>query len=82
MGNLPELSCDHEEADTRIVLHAIHLSKTHCKIIIRCDDTDVLVLLLYYATCGIFDFALVFMHKGHMGKEKFMSICEMLEHLL
>ena len=45
---LPMLSSNQEEADTRLILHAIDLAKTHQRIIIRCDDTDVLVLLLYY----------------------------------
>ena len=36
-----------EEAGTCLVLHAIMLSTDHPKIIIRCDDTDVLILLVY-----------------------------------
>ena len=41
-----------EEADTRIILHCMHISKTTPKtthIIVRSPDTDVLVLLLKYA---------------------------------
>ena len=36
----------HEEADTRILLHAIDLATTHSRIIVGCNDTDVLVLLI------------------------------------
>ncbi|KAF3842504.1 hypothetical protein F7725_024455, partial [Dissostichus mawsoni] len=67
--SLVDLMSDQEEADTRIVLHAIHLAKTYKRVIIKCDDTDVLVLLLYYASCSMFGSALVLMHKGKTGKE-------------
>ena len=43
----PELFSTHEEADTRILLHTIDLATTHSRIIVRCDDTDVSVLLIY-----------------------------------
>ena len=42
----PELFSTHEEADTRILLHTIDLATTHSRIIVRCDDTDLLVLLI------------------------------------
>jgi uncharacterized LabA/DUF88 family protein len=45
---MPHLFSTQEEADTRIVLHAIDLAYTHPRVIVCCDDTDVLVLLLYY----------------------------------
>ena len=38
-----ELQCNHEEADTRMVLHARHAGDT-C--VVHSDNTDVLVLLL------------------------------------
>ena len=40
---MPELECNHEEADTRMVLHARHAGGT-C--VVHSDDTDVFVLLL------------------------------------
>ena len=40
---VPELQCNHEEADTRIILHAQHASG---KCVVHCDDTDVLIILL------------------------------------
>ena len=40
---VPELECDHEEADTRMLLHARHAGGT-C--VIHSDDTDVFVLML------------------------------------
>ena len=45
--DLQELSSDHEEADTRIVLHAKHAAAVGYKQVnVLCRDTDVLVLLL------------------------------------
>lgn len=43
---VPELESDHEEADTRLLLHAKHASSTHTSIIITSPDTDVFVLSL------------------------------------
>lgn len=66
----------HEEADTRMILHAIHVSYFP-RTIIRCDDTDVLVLLLYYQSRGELSND-VYMHTGHSGKfvswERFVPV--------
>ena len=42
--SIEELQCDHEEADTRLFLHAHHAAKDHSRIVIHSPDTDVLVL--------------------------------------
>ncbi len=42
IGCLEDLYSDQEEADTRLVLHAIHLAQSHSRLIVKCDDTDVL----------------------------------------
>ena len=41
---VPELQSDHEEADTRILLHAKHALHDHDNVVIRSPDTDVFVL--------------------------------------
>ena len=64
----PELFTTHEESDTRILLHTIDLATAHSRIIVRCDDTDVLVLLIYYCGKGMFANCKVFMHDGHCSK--------------
>ena len=38
------LECSHEEADTRLLLHAKHASSSRSRVIIQSPDTDVLVL--------------------------------------
>ena len=45
---VPELETSQEEADTRMLLHAKHASRTHNAIIIISEDTDVIVLALAF----------------------------------
>ena len=48
------LDCNHEEADTRLVLHLAYVAE-HVQlpdVVIRCNDTDVLVILLYHLGTG------------------------------
>lgn len=75
---LPELFSTHEEADTRLLLHAIHLARSHSRIIVRCDDTNVLVLLIYYCGEGMFGDTKVYMNAGHCTKttnrQRFISV--------
>ena len=45
--NVPELSGDHLEADTRIAFHAKHANEANPgNIVIRANDTDIMVILL------------------------------------
>ena len=78
---LTDLYSDQEEADTRLVLHAIHLAQSHSRLIVKCDDTDVLVLLLFYSSKGMFGSSAVFMHSGHGLKERFVPICLIAQKL-
>ena len=81
-----DLFSTHEEADTRLVLHAtdIHLRKSHERVIIRCDDTDVLVILLFYCSKNMLP-GLVYMHAGHGGqhtnRERFVPVHTLRCHL-
>ncbi|KAL2081649.1 hypothetical protein ACEWY4_023502 [Coilia grayii] len=48
--DVSQLQATHEEADTRILLHAVDATaKGYQRLIIQCRDTDVLVLLLVFA---------------------------------
>ena len=52
MSIVPELSsCDHEEADTRLLLHSKHASEKFSSVIIRSPDTDVAVLAISLKSC-------------------------------
>ena len=50
VDDITELRCDHEEADTRMYLHAHHASHTDSvdTVIIRSPDTDVVILGLNF----------------------------------
>ena len=61
------LSSNHEEADTRIILHAIHAADNGATtIVVRSPDTDVLVLLLHHRP-AIHD-RRIFFQTGYGGK--------------
>ena len=43
-----QLSCDHEEADTRLMLHAAHAASSGIQtVLVKSPDTDVFILALY-----------------------------------
>ena len=46
----PDLDTDHEEADIRIIPHAVHAVKQSCmtRIVILSSDTDVFVVVMYF----------------------------------
>lgn len=46
--DLLNLKSDHEEADTRLLLHAKHASYDHSRIILHSPDTDVAVLCIFH----------------------------------
>ena len=55
----PDLNCSHEEADTRMMLHAKYASQVNQEpILLRCPDTDVLKLAVY--TCDEHPMPMVF----------------------
>lgn len=48
-GQLRTLEGNHEEADTRLILHALEAIRCgYDRIVVQCRDTDVLLLLLYF----------------------------------
>ena len=64
---LNHLFSTQEEADTCVILHAVDFRDASSRIIIRADDTDILVLLLFYSAKGSLA-PEVYMHAGHAGK--------------
>ena len=47
---VPELTCTHEEADTRLLLHASHASNAgYADVVIKSPDTDVAVLACHFS---------------------------------
>jgi len=75
---ITELGSDHEEADTRIFLHAKHASMTYGHIVIRSIDTDVYVLSLALASnlpCQLYLF------NGTGNKSRIVNISLLVEQL-
>ena len=74
---LNHLFSSQEEADTGVILHAAEFCNVASRIIIRADDTDVLVLLLFYSAKGRLA-PEVYMHAGHARKiitrERFIPV--------
>lgn len=42
--DIPELTCDHEETDTRLLLHSQHASQDHDSVVICSRDSDVAIM--------------------------------------
>ena len=70
------LRLTHQEADTMMILFiAEYYKNSYNRKIIRCFDTDVLILLLYYFhSPHIQEATEVFMHSGIGDKERFVPI--------
>jgi len=72
-------TASHEEADTRLVLHAIDASRHGCsRIVVHSKDTDVLVLLLHFYPSLTHD---VWMKTGTLSKPVFIPIHELYQTL-
>ena len=81
---LNHLFSTQEEAETRVILHAVDFRDAASRIIIRADDTDILVLLLFYSAKSSLA-PEVYMHAGHAGKiitrERFIPVHTIAEKL-
>lgn len=78
IDEISELQSDHEEADTRILLHAKHASHDYDHVVIRSPDTDVFVLLVGHK-CS-FDASLNF-ETGSGNKCRIIDINKIQEEL-
>jgi hypothetical protein len=48
-GDIPDVCANHEEADTRIILHAQEaIANGFDRLLIECRDTDVIILLIHF----------------------------------
>ena len=69
---VPELRCNHEEADTRMLLHAQHAAG---KCVLHADDTDVLVLFLGHTH----NLGKCYLKKGKGAKNSVVGISEVAD---
>ena len=59
---------NHEEADTRLIFHSCEAASEGCeRLVLRCSDTDVLVLLLYFMPTRVVE---VWMVSGALTQPK------------
>ena len=72
--HVDELQCNHEEADTRMVLHTRHAGGT-C--VVHSDDTDVLVLLLSHSE----ELGNCFIKKGKSSKSRIVQLSDVVDNL-
>lgn len=75
--NVDMLSATHEEADTRIILHAFHSSSSH--IVVKARDTDICVLLIHHFPK--MDTSKIWMMSGTAKSRKFIPIHEICKNL-
>ena len=80
VANLENLYCNQEEADTRMIFHACYLSQEHGRVIVHCDDIDVLVLLVHYHSRGYLSDQ-VYMYAGHSGKKRDIPVHSIVKEL-
>ena len=73
--NVLERESGHEEADTRMILHAKHANGT---MVIHADDTDVIVLLLTHSDL----LGTVYMRTGRGSKAIIIPLANIKEKLL
>lgn len=75
---IQELDCDHEEADTRMFLHAQHAaSTTNQHVLIKSMDTDVYVLCLAFSA----QIGQLFLLTGTGNKSRIVNISVLATHL-
>ena len=77
--DVEELISDHEEADTRLLLHAKHASDTgdHSSVVIRSPDTDVAIICLRFSG----DVPNLYFQTGKRNLQRIISIDSMVQVL-
>lgn len=77
--SLHHLQCDHEEADTRMLLHAKDCSRDHPRVVVQSPDTDVAVLCLY--SCQYLPCEQPWFRTGVKDKRRYIPIHRLSEKL-
>ena len=79
--DVEELECDHEEADSRMFIHAHYAAENENadRVIITSPDTDVAVLCLFH--CSTLNINELWFHTGTGKKRRFIPMHVMAEKL-
>ena len=75
---MTELSCDHKEANTRMLLHASHAFQSYENVLIKTPDTDVFIISLYF--CLNFSCRLFF-ETGVKDKARVINVNRVVEQI-
>ena len=82
--DVPQLKCQHEEADTRLIYHLInaHKEKPDVSYSVRSSDTDVLVLLLFHVSQSTIK-PIVWMDAGLSGNNtrRYINVTQLTENM-
>ena len=79
VSSIEELTCSHEEADTRMILHANHAVANNYKtVVIDTPDTDVFIIALYHS-CHIN--RSLYIKTGVKNKRRYISLDAIKEKL-
>ena len=77
-SHVEELTCDHEEADTRMVCHAKNASLNYPNVIINSPDTDVFLIALN--ACSNVT-AQLFFETGKQANKRIISLEKVKQHV-
>ncbi|KAK5646186.1 hypothetical protein RI129_004650 [Pyrocoelia pectoralis] len=79
---LNNLYSNQEEADTRIILHLLHESRSTQQILVKFVDTDVLLLLIHFcSTIPHLETITVYMQLGRSTNRRFLCIGKIIQQL-
>jgi hypothetical protein len=79
-GDIPQLQANHEEADTRLILHACEaIERGKNRVLVVCNDTDVNLLLIHFL--GGYRAVEVWMVSGTAKKKKCFPVHRIAQNL-
>lgn len=73
------LRCTHEEADTRLLLHAHHAAQCSASVVVVADDTDVMMICL--GVNSSFSNAKLFLRRGTKSRVRIVDITKLSQSL-
>ncbi len=77
--NIPQLVCEHFEADTRLVWHMKFIEESHpsANVAIRYDDADILVIMLAH----VVKYGMLDVGKNYNNTERYIDVTTLAQHL-
>ena len=72
---IEDLKCDHEEADSRMIMYAAYFCRVYAltNVIIKSDDTDVIIILLYHSFSSLQNCCIWFL-TGKKDKKRYYPL--------